>query len=180
MKLIIGLGNQGVRYTKTRHNIGFMAIDALARDSSLDCGAWKMQKKFNAEMTKNTDGALALMKPHTFMNESGIAAQAALHFFKLKPDALWVIHDDLDLPFGSYKIQKGRGSAGHNGVESIFTHINSRDFTRVRIGIANDDTYQEGAEFVLAPFNKKEQKELPGVLAGITGELLKKINSLSA
>ena len=114
------------------------------------------------------------------MNESGRAVQAALHFFKLQPEDLWVFHDDLDLVFGAYKIQKGRGSAGHNGVESIFDHIATRNFTRVRIGVANDEKQKQGADFVLAPFKKKEQKELPELFENITKDFLNKLNSRSS
>lgn len=180
MKLIVGLGNPGTVYAKTRHNAGFMAVDALARNASLDCGAWKMNKKINAEIAQSADRKMILLKPHTFMNESGRAVQAALHFFKLQPNDLWVIHDDLDLAFGAYKIQQGRGSAGHNGVESLFTHLTTRAFVRVRIGVANEDKRGAGADFVLSPFNKKEQKKLPALLEDITRELLNKLNSHSA
>lgn len=179
MKLIVGLGNPGIHYAKTRHNLGFMAVDALARNASFDCGTWKMNKKLNAKIAQSADRKTLLLKPQTFMNESGRSTQAALRFFKLQPNDLWVIHDDLDLTFGSYKIQQGRGSAGHNGIESIFTCLATRDFTRVRIGVANDERRIKGANFVLTQFNKKEIKELPALLANITNELLNKFNSLS-
>lgn len=180
MKLIVGLGNPGEQYQKTRHNAGFMAVDFLARDASLDCAPWNMNKKFNAEIARCARQKYILMKPHTFMNESGLAVKKALHFFKISTDNLWVFHDDLDIQFGSFKIQKGRGSAGHNGIESIFTHLNTRDFTRIRIGVNNTNPRKEGAEFVLAPFGKTEQKELPALIKNITKEFLKKINSPTA
>ncbi|MBI5229804.1 MAG: aminoacyl-tRNA hydrolase [Candidatus Magasanikbacteria bacterium] len=175
MKLIVGLGNPGTRYAKTRHNIGFMLVDALAQDTSLDCGVWKMNKKFNAEIAHSADRKTILLKPQTFMNESGRAVRAALQFFKLPSDDLYVIHDDLDVPFGAYKIQQGRGSAGHRGIESIFTYIATRNFTRVRIGIADGEKQKQGADFVLARFTKKEQKELPALFARLTKELLNDI-----
>ena len=176
MKLIVGLGNPGNRYRATRHNVGFMAIDALA-DYLKACEPWHENKKCNGQIARCYESKLLLLKPQTFMNESGKAVQAALNFLKIQPPNLYVLHDDLDLPFGTYKIQHGRGSAGHNGVESIFTHLNSRDFTRVRIGIANNEPREVGADFVLSPFTKDEKKQLPAVFKNIANDLLKQLDS---
>lgn len=174
MKLIIGLGNPGNHYAKTRHNVGFMAVNLLSRNKPLDCEDWKINKKFNAETAVSGDRKILLFKPLTFMNESGKAVKAALNFFKLQPEDIFVFHDDLDIPFGSYKIQKRRGSAGHNGIESLFAHLGTRDFTRIRIGIANDERHKNGADFVLSPFTAKEQKFLPATLTRAAEELFKK------
>lgn len=176
MKLIVGLGNPGNRYRTTRHNVGFMAIDSLA-DYLQTCEPWRENKKCNGQIIRCSKNELLLLKPQTFMNESGKTVQSALNFFKIQPSDLCVLHDDLDLPFGTYKIQHGRGSAGHNGVESIFTHINSRDFTRVRIGIANNEPREVGADFVLSPFTKDEKKQLPEILKKISNDLLKYLDS---
>ena len=177
MKLIVGLGNPGNHYRTTRHNVGFMAIDALSDYLGQDCEPWRINKKCNGKIARSIKNGLLLLKPETFMNDSGKSVHASLNFFKLKMADLWVLHDDLDLPFGTYKIQHGRGSAGHNGVESIFTHINSRDFTRLRIGIANNEPRDIGADFVLSSFNKEEKKQLPTILKNIANDILNNIKA---
>ena len=139
MKIIIGLGNPGKKYELTRHNVGFMALNAIAKKLGL---SWQENKKFKAKIAKNQN--LILVKPLTFVNNSGQAVQAVLSYYKLLPkklgllkkknsdlsDILTVIHDDIDISLGKYKISIGSRSAGHNGVQSIISHLKTKNFNR--------------------------------------------------
>ncbi|MFH1233812.1 MAG: aminoacyl-tRNA hydrolase [Patescibacteria group bacterium] len=165
-KIIVGLGNPEKQYQTTRHNAGFIAIDALTKRLGL---TWQNNKKFSAEIAKNNK--VILIKPLTYMNNSGQAIQAVLSFYKLLPKKfglfaneysdlsliLTVIHDDLDINFGKYKISVDSRSAGHNGVESIINKLKTKNFTRIRIGIKNSFLTKIPAEkFVLQNFSKEE------------------------
>lgn len=160
--LIIGLGNPGKRYEPTRHNIGFMALDALAAQSDI---ALK-QKSFNAFWGKGTiaGSSVILAEPQTFMNLSGTAVRQLQSFFKTDISNLIVIHDDLDLPFGAVRLKAGGGTAGHKGLASIESNLGTSEFLRVRLGIGKpvDKSRIEG--YVLEPFRKEEQIELPELL----------------
>jgi len=156
MKIIIGLGNPGQKYKSTRHNVGFIAIDAIARSLGLK---WEENKKFKAEIIKN--GNTILIKPLTFMNESGKSVKDFLSFYKLlKKDlseTLTVIHDDLDLTLGKYKKSLDSRSAGHNGVQSIINEIGTKNFARIRIGIGRSDIIPAD-KYVLEKFKPEEIK----------------------
>lgn len=157
MFLIIGLGNPGKEYEKTRHNVGFAVLNKLIAD--LELGDWTESKKFHAEIAEGKIGQkkILLLKPQTFMNNSGQAAAAAAKFYKIKSTDIWVIHDDLDLPLGKIKIQRDRSSAGHNGVQSIIDALGTQDFVRWRVGIAPiRQTKKSGADFVLSKFSLAE------------------------
>lgn len=151
--LIVGLGNPGPNYETTRHNIGFMVIDELARrqnaqklsSSSFNCDLFKFSKHF-------------LLKPLTFMNLSGDSIAAVKNFYKI--NEVVVIHDDLDLPFGTLRFKKGGGDGGHNGLKSTDERI-SKDYIRVRMGISRPEHKGEVSSYVLSPFNDKEQEYLP-------------------
>ena len=144
MVLITGLGNPGKEYKRTRHNIGFRVIDELAKQKPND---------------------VVLLKPQTFMNKSGTAVIEAINFYKIKPADLWVVHDDVDLELGEFKISKNRGSAGHKGVESIIKRLGTKDFNRVRIGICPSKGKPEAVEkFVLQNFTKTEEKTIKEVI----------------
>ncbi|MGE4395914.1 MAG: aminoacyl-tRNA hydrolase [Sulfurimonas sp.] len=152
MMLIVGLGNPGPKYEKTRHNIGFMVIDELAK--RLD--AQKLSSSsFNGELFKFSNHYL--LKPLTFMNLSGISIAAAKKFYKI--DDVVVIHDDLDLPFGTLRFKKGGGHGGHNGLKSTDENI-SREYIRVRMGIGKPEHKGEVSSYVLSDFNKDEQEHL--------------------
>lgn len=138
MKLIVGLGNPGKKYEKTRHNAGFMAIDELKKDKP--------------------EGSV-LAKPETFMNNSGKAVRELADYYKAKPEDIWIIHDDIDLPVGEFKMSRGRGSAGHKGVQSVIDELGTNDFNRIRIGICPESGKPDRVEdFVLEKFDKEEQK----------------------
>lgn len=158
MKLIVGLGNPGQEYKNTRHNVGFEVIENLAELP------FKMNKKFNAEVSggRLKREKLILLKPQTFMNNSGQAVIAAAHFYKIKPADILVIHDDIDLPLGKIRIKKDGSSGGHRGVESIIAALGSENFIRLKIGVAPEARPKnfDAANFVLKKFGKTEEKTL--------------------
>ncbi len=160
------MGNPGVEYERTRHNAGFMAVNALARELGLK---WKNNKKFKAEEAKGED--FILIKPLTFMNESGAAVTAALAYYKLSPQELIIIHDDLDIGLGKYKISVDSRSAGHNGVQSIIDRLKTKNFKRIRIGIKTPALEKIPADkFVLQKFKPEELK----IINSIISEAIKK------
>lgn len=178
MKIIVGLGNPGKEYSLTRHNLGFMAVDALAKKLNL---SWEQNKKLKAEIVKFND--TLLVKPQTFMNLSGEAVAAVLSYFK-QPSTSWgeqlpaqnliVLHDDLDIDFGKYKIAADSRAAGHNGVQSIIDLLGTKNFTRYRIGIKNERKEKVPTEkFVLEKFKREELKIVKELLDAIVEELIK-------
>lgn len=164
MKLLVGLGNPGSQYAKTRHNIGFMIVDELA---TMHSASWKSDKKMQAELAefKQGDEKIILAKPQTFMNLSGEAIQKIMQFYKIDPSDVWVIFDDVDVPFGKLKIRQEGSAGGHQGVKSTIAHI-GHNFIRIRVGISLNDRSVEPSEvYVLKPFNPEEQKELPYLIS---------------
>jgi PTH1 family peptidyl-tRNA hydrolase len=160
MKLIVGLGNPEKKYEKTRHNLGFRVIDVLAQEIKID--DWKNEKRFKALIAQGIfkEQRIILAKPQTFMNNSGQAVKLISDYYKIPISEILIIHDEIDLPLGEIKIQKGRGAAGHKGVESIIKEIKSKDFTRVRIGIKPLSSHQlkiNTEKFVLENFTKQEE-----------------------
>jgi len=133
MKLIVGLGNPGGEYKDTRHNIGFMTVEKLAKELGDKTGVWEEKEKFKSAVCKISD--VLLVKPVIFMNNSGIAVSSIVNFYKLKPEDVIVIHDDIDLPLGKIRIRMGGGSAGHNGVDSIIKELKTDAFLRIRLGV---------------------------------------------
>jgi len=165
MKVIIGLGNPGGEYANTRHNIGFMVIEKLAKELTLPTISWDTDTKHNALIAKAGD--VLLVKPQTFMNKSGDAIKAILAYYKLAPSDVWVIHDDIDLPLGKIRIRENGASGGHNGVDSIISALGTDKFVRFRMGIGRGkETTGENMEkhmrhrtvisFVLSKFRETE------------------------
>jgi peptidyl-tRNA hydrolase, PTH1 family len=130
--LVVGLGNPGREYARNRHNLGWLVVEELARRHD---GSWR--GKFSGQLAdiRIDDHRVALLKPETYMNESGRSVQAALRFFKLEPEALLVVHDEGDLDLGRLQARLGGGLAGHNGLRSIAQHLKTQDFLRLRIGV---------------------------------------------
>lgn len=175
MKIIVGLGNPGEKYKKTRHNIGFMVLDRIAKRESLE---WKLDKKHNALVTKFGD--ITLAKPQTFMNNSGVAVRSIMSYYNLIPktlkifrkkdcnlaDALTVIHDDVDIDFGKIKTTDNSRAAGNNGVQSIINHLKTKNYSRVRVGIRNEKLKKviPVKNFVLMRFDKIEEEILDDVI----------------
>lgn len=164
MLLVVGLGNPGREYASHRHNVGFMAVDEIARAvraSSFAC-------KFSGEWAKGEIGGeqAVLLKPMTYMNESGRSVQPAMAFFKIDPKDVIVLHDELDLPFGEVRMKFGGGHAGHNGLRSIMSACGTGDFGRIRIGIGRPPAGFRGdvADYVLSGFDGVERAALPDLL----------------
>ncbi|PIR66663.1 MAG: aminoacyl-tRNA hydrolase [Parcubacteria group bacterium CG10_big_fil_rev_8_21_14_0_10_36_14] len=159
MKLIIGLGNPGKQYDKTHHNAGFLAVGFLRE--KLDASNFKLNKKLKAEIAETKLGKekIILAKPITFMNNSGEAVLAVAKFYKIKPENIIVFHDDMDIALGETREAFARGSAGHNGVQSIMDVLNTKDFNRVRIGIGRPEKTPPES-YVLQKFKPKEIEEL--------------------
>ncbi len=155
MWLFVGLGNPGNKYKNNRHNIGFMVIDAIA-----DMSSFKL--KFQGDMTEKRIGAekVILVKPLTYMNESGKAVGKCTKFYKIPPERVIVFHDELDLKPGEVRVKKGGGNAGHNGLKSIQAHLGTPDFWRVRIGIGRPQGEGDVSNYVLSDFAKAEQNWL--------------------
>lgn len=174
MKLIIGLGNPGEQYKNNRHNVGFMAIDKLLarmqRDSSTSVGMTS-NTRFKAEVARV--GEYIFAKPQTFMNASGQAVSKIKNFYKIGDDDIYLIHDDLDIRLGDYKIQKAVGPKVHNGVESVEKELGTKDFWRVRMGVDNRAEKIPGDEYVLSNFSSEEKEKLAGVLDKVVDELCK-------
>lgn len=161
--LIIGLGNPGKQYDGTRHNIGFAALDEFAAKN--DFPGWLAKKDLKCQLTSATLGEsrVILCKPDTFMNNSGQAAQAAQHFYRVYNQSTLAVYDELAIPFGQLRTRVGGSDAGHNGVKSLIQHLGD-DFGRLRIGIGSEVSKKaDAAEFVLGKFTKKEQAGLPMV-----------------
>ncbi|MDP3052185.1 MAG: aminoacyl-tRNA hydrolase [bacterium] len=169
MILVVGLGNPGKKYEKTRHNVGSRVVDEL-RSSSRFANA-RVIDELEVLDLKN----VILVKPKTFMNESGKAVKPLIEKYKIKPEDLIVIHDDIDLPLRKIRIVKNRGSAGHKGVESIIRELKTENFIRFRIGIQPQSGKPKNPEnFVLQKFNKEEKKIVEEVIKK-TAEAIKKI-----
>ena len=165
MKLIVGLGNPGPEYRDTRHNVGFMVVEKLAKELGVRVPSWEKDDKKNV-LTAHI-GEVLLVKPLTFMNKSGFAVRALVDFYELTPADIWVIHDDIDLPLGKIKIREKGGSAGHNGVTSIIEQLKTDAFVRFRLGIGKgvDTTgasenknkhHRSVISFVLSRFRQSE------------------------
>ncbi len=166
-RLIIGLGNPGKCYELTRHNVGFMFLDYFIKKNDLE--NFKSAPKLHADLSAYylNSKKIFLAKPLTFMNNSGLSTRNALDFYKLKPANLVIVHDDLDIKFGEYKISQNKNASGHNGILSIINHIQTKDFIRIRIGIDNrtkeQRNNQKGSDYVLGKFNQKELNLLPEI-----------------
>ncbi len=166
--LMVGLGNPGHEYEKNRHNIGFVVADKAISNFHPPAGGpiSKLNNKLKAEITTGLwrGRKIIIAKPQTFMNRSGESVALAARFYKIKPENIWVIHDDLDLPLGKIKIQNDRSAAGHKGVQSIIECLGTRDFVRFRLGIGRPTGKKTVEQYVLEPFGKTEQKTLSDVL----------------
>lgn len=165
MKLIVGLGNPGPEHSRQRHNIGFMAADAIARRHGI--GPWR--RRFRGEAAEGSLGAerVLLLKPLTYMNESGRSVGDAVRFLKLPLADLIVLHDELDLAAGKVRVKLGGGVAGHNGLRSLAAGLGSREFWRVRIGIGHPGDKERVLGHVLGDFHKAELPWLERLLDAI-------------
>jgi peptidyl-tRNA hydrolase, PTH1 family len=156
--LVVGLGNPGREYAGHRHNVGWMVVEELARRHD---ASWKA--KFNGRLAEiRLDGhRVGLLKPETFMNDSGRSVNAAARFYKVEPDAILVVHDEIDLDHGRLQVRRGGGLAGHNGLRSVAAHLKTPDFLRLRVGVGRPERGdpRKPAAFVLSNFTPEEDAE---------------------
>ena len=172
-KLVIGLGNPGEEYKNHRHNIGFIIIDKLAQNLSLKFDNNKKKSLFTRAKLNNTD--FILLKPQTFMNLSGESAIYISKFFNIKPEDIIVIYDDMDIPFGTFKIKKGGSSGGHNGIKSLIAQLQTDDFIRLRVGIGRPSFGKKVNDYVLSSFSKSERENIDNDLGENVIEAIKTI-----
>ena len=161
MHIIIGLGNPGKEYAQTKHNVGFMVVDAIAEE--LDVVVEKKQCQAFTQVANWDDEKILLVKPQTYMNLSGQAVMELLNYYKDRIDDLLVIHDDLDLPPGQLRFKQGGGAGGHNGIKNIIAHLNSNDFDRLKIGIGRGQ--YDTKDYVLTPFSGADKKAIEEAVA---------------
>lgn len=175
MKLIIGLGNPGDQYELTRHNAGFIILDEIQK--AWNFSEFQFNKRFNAQISEGLRNGekIILAKPQTFMNQSGQSVKILLDFFKISIDDLSVIHDDLDINLGSFKISTDSSAGGHNGIASIIENTGTQKFRRIRIGIEGSELKKNrvmsGSDFVLQKFSDEEAE----VIKKLTEEIIKNI-----
>ena len=176
MKLIIGLGNPGKEYANTRHNAGFIILDQISHTFGFP--PFKMQEKLGAEISKKTlhGEEIILAKPQTFMNRSGEATQKIMNYYKIPIADIAVIHDDLDIPLGSFKISPNSSAAGHNGIVNIIAHLGTQQFKRIRIGIEGAEKKLQrsmsGSDFVMQQFSSEELQTIKDLSSSIEKEII--------
>lgn len=165
MKLVVGLGNPGKKYANNRHNVGWLALDHIVK-----LNKWpkpKLNKRYKAELSEIGEGRALLVKPLTFMNDSGAAVAKLAKFYKLDAADVAVIYDDIDLAFGTLRLRSGGSSAGHQGIGSLIKAL-GMGFYRIRIGVDNNQRYKIGAtSFVLSNLETAELKQLPAVFESV-------------
>lgn len=184
MILVAGLGNPGNKYKSARHNVGFMVVERLAKDLLplfRSLRAWRQDDRFKSEICK-VNTSLLLVKPQTFMNNSGIGISLVRNYFKIKITDIWIVYDDIDLPLGKIRIRKGGGSAGHNGIRSAMESLGQNDFVRIRLGIGRGmkDSKKSSKKnisrslvekFVLSPFMDSEAGDAKKLVKHTSGAI---------
>ena len=183
MKLIVGLGNPGKKYQDTRHNIGFVIVDLLhasISSSGFEISDWELSKKAKAlySKTKVKEETIELLKPQTYMNDSGISVSYAKNKHKIDPSDTYIVHDDLDIKLGKYKIQN-KGPKEHNGLQSIYESIGTKDFWHVRAGVDNRDLggRVDGQTYVLQKFENDELATIGSVVGHVVESLLAQLTT---
>lgn len=154
--IVVGLGNPGSRYENTRHNIGFKVIDYIDSVGDFSRGCIRMLHSSLCDKCVIGGYILYLVKPQTFMNNSGMAVQDVMHYYKMNPEQLIVIHDDTEVPAGEFRIKKGGSAMGHNGIKSIIQHLGTNDFIRIRVGIGSVPQGWEKSNYVLSKIPENE------------------------
>lgn len=169
MKLMVGLGNPGEKYKNNRHNVGYVFVDEIVTSNKGQATRSPYPELATCYVLHTT----ILVKPQTFMNDSGKAVAKLVSWYKISPDDLYVVHDDLDIPLGQYKIQKGVGPKVHNGVNSVNQALGTRDYWRIRIGVDNRDPSDRtpGDQYVLQDFTENELRIVNSVLGKIVEEI---------
>ncbi len=176
MKLLVGLGNYPAKYDKTRHNVGFLAVEHIAKKH--ECEPFKSDKKFFGQVSVGQVGneKVVLLKPETYINLSGKSVQAVAHFYKIKPEDIVLFFDDADLEFGTVRFRLEGSAGGHNGVKSVIESLGTKSFPRIKMGIANSEKEKMPTEaFVLQKFSGKEWAEVPHVIEDTLSKFLEKV-----
>ena len=173
IKLIVGLGNPGAKYTKTRHNAGFWFVEALANDANEH---FRIESKFSAEVCKVTiaGNPVWLQKPITFMNRSGLAVKQLSSFYKIPVDSILVVHDEIDLSPGTVRLKEGGGHGGHNGLRDIHAHM-TKEYKRLRIGVGHPGDRNKVVDYVLSPINTGDEIEVTQSIEAAIGVIDKVI-----
>lgn len=168
MLAIVGLGNPGRKYARTRHNVGLEVLDHL--HSRLSASRWKTKRRMRCQLSWVTQETteVVIAKPNTYVNRSGKPVSDLLRLYHLFPDQMLVVHDDLDLPFGRLRIYRGRGSGGHNGLRSIEQHLGTKEFARLKVGIGRPPGSADPADFVLSRFSKREAEDMEIAMSAAT------------
>ncbi|NOQ14700.1 MAG: aminoacyl-tRNA hydrolase [Methyloprofundus sp.] len=159
IKLLVGLGNPGNKYSKTRHNAGFLLLDELAKDEGV---AFSKQSRFFGDVAEVSKGGdrLYLLKPGAFMNRSGQSVSALMKYYKIRPEEVLVVHDELDFDVGTMKLKSAGGHGGHNGLRDIIASIGAKDFKRLRIGVGRPNAGRAVADYVLSDFSKSDLQQV--------------------
>ena len=166
MWLIAGLGNPGKKYLLTRHNVGFLAVDYYL--NNIGSPPEKKEHKSLTYSFKIEDQKVIMAKPQTYMNDSGEAIQALSHFYKIAPENILILHDEVEQPFQQMKLQFNRGHGGQNGIRDIHQKLGTSEYYRLRIGVGRPDGKKDVSSHVLSPFSNLEQKHLPDVLEKVS------------
>ena len=164
--LLVGLGNPGIKYERNRHNIGFCLIDYFTSQINSEDYIDKFNSKYT--LVRLNDNKIHIIKPQTYMNRSGVSVRNCKDFFKIAPNNIIVVYDDMDLALGSLKIKSSGGSAGHNGIKSLIDEIGSNNFVRIRIGIGKPKENIETADYVLQNFSDDETDGIEKISKNIT------------
>jgi PTH1 family peptidyl-tRNA hydrolase len=175
VKLIVGLGNPGPQYLLSRHNTGFLVVDALAREENINIKTARFDSLLGRGSISSVPAILA--KPQTFMNLSGIAVGKLVRFFKIDIDDVIVIHDDLDLSFNDVRVKMGGGNAGHKGLRSVINHLASSEFVRIRMGIGKPSGREVVEDYVLERFSEDEVKLLPDITTRAVNAVIEVVSS---
>jgi len=161
LRLIVGLGNPGAEYSETRHNAGFWFCERLARELSVNLS---YEGRFHGIAGNARSQAVWILLPQTFMNRSGQAVRALAQFYKIEPQEILVVHDELDIPPGQLRLKFGGGSGGHNGLKDITSHLGTQDYWRLRVGVGHPGDRNEVVNFVLKPPRREEQEAIDTAL----------------
>jgi PTH1 family peptidyl-tRNA hydrolase len=161
LRLIIGLGNPGAEYAETRHNAGFWFCERLASDLG---ASFAKESRYHGWVANARDAGVWLLMPATYMNNSGRAVQALAHFYRIAPNEMLVVHDELDLPPGRAQLRFGGGLGGHNGLKSMTAHLGTQDYWRLRVGIGHPGDRNEVVGYVLKPPRKEEREGIDGAI----------------
>ena len=174
--VVVGLGNPGERYARTRHNAGARAVNRLAKQLGVRLKAWRGPALVGEG--RHGDQRLVLAVPATYMNESGRAVSALKRWYKVPPERIVVVHDEIDIPAGALRLKIGGGSAGNKGIESVVDHLGTKDFHRVRIGVGRPvSSYQDAADWVLEVMSPKAAEEIGEVEARAADSVLELVDS---